>query len=52
VILTVTDKGRGLVQRMRRRKDAWMAQRLEELSPEEVGILRQAAPILERLSQS
>jgi DNA-binding MarR family transcriptional regulator len=52
VILTVTDKGHALVQRMRRRKDAWMAQRLEELSPEELNTLRQAAPILERLSQS
>ena len=52
VILTVTDKGRALVQRMRRRKDAWMAQRLEELSPEELVTLRAAAPILEKLSQA
>jgi DNA-binding MarR family transcriptional regulator len=52
VMLTVTDKGRALVQRMRRRKDAWMAQRLDELSPEERAALRAAAPILEKLSQS
>jgi DNA-binding MarR family transcriptional regulator len=52
VILTVTDKGRALVQRMRRRKDAWMAQRLEELSTEELSILHAAAPVLEKLSQS
>ena len=52
VLLTVTDKGRALVQRMRRRKDAWMAKRLEELTPEERATLRAAAPILEKLSQS
>src|ERR1700726_3008074 len=28
VILTVTEEGRALVQRVRRRKDAWLAQRL------------------------
>lgn len=52
VLLSVTDKGRALVQRMRRRKDAWMAKRLEELTPEERATLRAAAPILEKLSQS
>jgi DNA-binding MarR family transcriptional regulator len=52
VLLTVTGKGRALVQRMRRRKDAWMAKRLEELTPEERATLRAAAPILEKLSQS
>src|SRR5579859_6157006 len=51
VILTVTQQGRDLVDRVRRRKEAWLAQRLQELSPEEVEILRAAAPILERLSQ-
>src|SRR5579859_416435 len=51
VILTVTAEGRALVDRVRRRKEAWLAQRLQELSPEEVEILRAAAPILERLSQ-
>ena len=52
VLLTVTDKGRALVQRMRRRKDAWMAKRLAELTAEERAALRAAAPILEKLSQS
>lgn len=52
VILTVTAEGRALVDRVRRRKEAWLAQRLQELSPEEVEILRAAAPILERLSQA
>jgi len=52
VILTVTPDGRDLVQRVRRRREAWLAQRLQELTPEERQILRQAAPILEKISQS
>lgn len=52
VILTVTPDGRDLVQRVRRRREAWLAQRLQELTAEERQILRQAAPILEKISQS
>ena len=52
VILTVTGDGRAVVQRVRRRREAWLAQRLPELTPEERAMLRAAAPILEKLSQS
>ena len=52
VVLTVTPEGRDLVQRVRRRREAWLAQRLQELTPEERQILRAAAPILEKISQS
>ena len=52
VILTVTDEGRKLIAETRRRKQAWLAQRLGELTREERTILRQAAPILEKLSQA
>ena len=52
VRLTVTDQGRDLVQQSRKLRQAWLAQRLRELSPEERAILRAAAPILQRLSQS
>ena len=52
VILTVTAEGRALVNRVRRRREAWLAQRLQELTTEERAILRAAAPILEKLSQS
>jgi len=52
VILTVTAEGRALVTRVRRRKEAWLAQRLQELSAQELATLRAAAPILEKLSQS
>jgi DNA-binding MarR family transcriptional regulator len=52
VILTVTPEGRALVQRVRRRREAWLAQRLQELTPEERETLLAAAPILEKISQS
>lgn len=52
VILTVTEEGRALVALVRRRREAWFAMRLQELSPQERAILRSAAPILEKLSQS
>jgi DNA-binding MarR family transcriptional regulator len=52
VMLTVTDAGRTLVYQSRRLRDAWLARRLRELTPEERAKLRAAAPILEKLSQS
>ncbi|HEY2442564.1 MAG TPA: MarR family transcriptional regulator [Streptosporangiaceae bacterium] len=52
VVLTVTEEGRALVTQARRRRDAWLAKRLKELTPEERTILRAAAPILEKLSQA
>src|SRR5580693_2976297 len=52
VMLTVTDAGRTLVYQSRRLRDAWLARRLRELTPQERAKLRAAAPILEKLSQS
>jgi DNA-binding MarR family transcriptional regulator len=52
VILTVTDEGRAVVHRVRRRKDAWLDQRLAELTVAERATLRAAVSILEKLSQS
>ncbi len=52
VILKVTEEGRAVVQRVRRRKDAWLARRLAELTETERDALRAAVPILEKLSQS
>src|ERR1700745_3767835 len=45
-ILTVTAEGRELVQQSRRLREAWLARRLRELTPEERAKLRAAAPIL------
>ena len=52
VVLTVTDHGRFVVQQSRQLREAWLAQRLRELTPLERQTLRAAAPILEKLSQS
>ena len=51
VTVTVTEAAEKLLKEERRRKEAWLTQRLKELSPEERTILRQAAPILEKLSK-
>lgn len=50
-VLTLSEKGRETVRLERRRRDAWLALRLRELSPEDRDVLRRAAPILEELSQ-
>src|SRR5215472_4332283 len=52
VVLTVTARGRQVVQQSRRLREEWLAQRLRELTPQERAALRAAAPILEKLSQS
>ncbi|SEH01698.1 DNA-binding transcriptional regulator, MarR family [Nonomuraea solani] len=51
VTVTVTEAAQKLLKEERRRKEAWLTQRVKELSPEERSILRQAAPILEKLSK-
>jgi DNA-binding MarR family transcriptional regulator len=50
VVVALSDKGRETLAADRRRRDAWLAQRLRELTPDERSVLRQAAPILERLA--
>jgi DNA-binding MarR family transcriptional regulator len=52
VVLTATEQGKEVVRQSRRLREAWLAQRLRELTPQERALLRQAAPILEKLSQS
>ncbi len=52
VVLTATQAGRDVVQQSRQLREAWLAQRLRELTPQERAVLRAAAPILEKLSQS
>lgn len=50
VVVHLTDLGRGTVLADRRRRDAWLARRLSEMTSEEREVLRRAAPLLERLS--
>jgi len=52
VVLTVTDHGMEVVHQSRRLREAWLAKRLRELTPQERSALRAAAPVLEKLSQS
>jgi DNA-binding MarR family transcriptional regulator len=51
VTVNVTPAGSALLTEERRKKEAWLAQRLKDLTPEERATLRAAAPILEKLSQ-
>ncbi|NUR82500.1 MAG: MarR family transcriptional regulator [Nonomuraea sp.] len=51
VTVTVTEDAQKLLKEERKRKEAWLTQHLKELTPEERAILRQAAPILEKLSK-
>ena len=50
VIVEISERGRDTIRKDRQRRDAWLAQRLKELTPEERAVLRQAAPLLERLA--
>ncbi len=52
VMLTATEHGKAVVRQSRTLREAWLARRLQELSPQERSTLRAAAPILEKLSQS
>jgi DNA-binding MarR family transcriptional regulator len=48
-LVSVTPEGRSLLQRLRKRKNAFLAKRLRKLDPDEVATLDRAAGILERL---
>lgn len=52
VLVTLSAAGRDLLATERRRRDAWLSCRMRELTAEERAVLRQAAPILEKLSSS
>jgi len=51
VLVALTGSGRETVLADRARRDAWLAMRLRDLTPEERAVLRRAAPLLERLAQ-
>jgi DNA-binding MarR family transcriptional regulator len=51
VVISLSDQGIATVRADRARRDAWLARRLAELTPEQRAVLRQAAPILDALSQ-
>jgi len=48
-LVSATPAGSALLMEMRARRDAWMAERLDSLSPEDLAALDRAAGILERM---
>lgn len=52
VLVDLSEQGRQMVLADRRRREAWLARQLEHLTPEERDLLRQVAPIIERLATS
>jgi DNA-binding MarR family transcriptional regulator len=51
VLFAVTPDGARLLTEDRKRRDAWLCQRLKDFTPEETALLREAAPLLERLAR-
>jgi DNA-binding MarR family transcriptional regulator len=52
VVVSLSAKGRETVLADRARRDAWLAQRLRDLTSDERDTLRRAAPLLERLANA
>jgi DNA-binding MarR family transcriptional regulator len=50
-LITVTLEGRALLRRLRSRKNAFLARRIESLSEEELATLAEATAILERVME-
>jgi len=52
VVVALSEQGRAAVEAERRRRDHWLAARLRELTAEERQLLRQAAPVLDKLAHA
>jgi DNA-binding MarR family transcriptional regulator len=52
VMVALTPAARQVLDEDRRRRDAWLAKRLAELSPEQRALLRDVAPLLEEVAGS
>lgn len=52
VVIHLSEKAEEVLAEDRKRKDAWLARRMKDLTPEERHLLRQVAPILERLAHA
>jgi DNA-binding MarR family transcriptional regulator len=50
VLVAVSAEGHALLKADRKRRDAWLAQRMRDLSAEDVETLRKAAVVLDRLA--
>ena len=52
VMVDLTDQARTVLDEDRRRRDLWLAQRLDELGPADRQLLRRVAPLLDLLAGS
>lgn len=52
VLVSLSEQGAATLAADRRRRDAWLARELRNLTPAERDVLRAAAPILERLADA
>jgi DNA-binding MarR family transcriptional regulator len=52
VLVDLSEKGSAVLAADRRRRDAWLAQRLRDLTPEERDVLRKAVPLIDRLANT
>ncbi len=52
VLVSMSKAGRSLLREDRRRRDAWLSQRLRELPADDVATLRSAVEILQGLAES
>ncbi|WP_093785202.1 MarR family winged helix-turn-helix transcriptional regulator [Actinacidiphila guanduensis] len=50
VVVTRTEQADAMLAESRDRRNAWLAELAEGLSPEDLAVLRQAAPVLEKLA--
>ncbi|MFB2554986.1 MarR family winged helix-turn-helix transcriptional regulator [Herbiconiux liangxiaofengii] len=50
VVVTLTEAGREVVQATRVRRDVWLEQRLERLTPAERELLERATPVIRKLT--
>jgi DNA-binding MarR family transcriptional regulator len=51
-LIAISDKGREVLLADRRRRDAWLARQLKDLTADERDLLRQVAPLIERLAST
>jgi DNA-binding MarR family transcriptional regulator len=51
-LVEISAEGRRLVAADRRRRDAWLSQQMHDLSDAELALLRELAPLLDRLASS
>jgi DNA-binding MarR family transcriptional regulator len=51
VVLSATDSGLALMRETRKRRDAWLVQRVSKLTPEQRRVLAEATVIMKELAE-